>query len=197
MIAKSFFVGMFSITLSVLFSVLPSYADSKTTSGFDYDSENSFEHDSARNSDFHTLRLSVKGMENAGAGVLRVLFSNSEDAFEKSIRSSDDSICKDSEGMSDSVQLVWPKGKAIYCTKMVLDGSEDYTNFELRVPSGGYAVIVYYDENGNNVLDKNLFGKPIELYGFSRDARSAFSSPDFESAVLHIHEDTDREFTIR
>jgi hypothetical protein len=115
MIAKSFFVGMFSITLSVLFSVLPSFADSKTTSGFDYDSENSFEHDSARNSDFHTLRLSVKGMENAGAGVLRVLFSNSEDAFEKSIRSSDDSICKDSEGMSDSVQLVWPKDPERCC----------------------------------------------------------------------------------
>ena len=55
-----------------------------------------------------------------------------------------------------------------------------------KLPFGKYAVKVYHDENGNNKLDKNLFGVPSELYGASNDARSSFGPPPFDKAVFTL-----------
>ena len=49
---------------------------------------------------------------------------------------------------------------------------------------GEYAVTVYHDENGNGKLDKGLFGKPLELYGFSNNARGIISRPDYKKAAF-------------
>jgi uncharacterized protein (DUF2141 family) len=38
------------------------------------------------------------------------------------------------------------------------------------LPEGVYAVSVYQDTNGNEQLDKNIFGIPKEKYGFSNNA---------------------------
>lgn len=51
---------------------------------------------------------------------------------------------------------------------------------------GYYAVAVYHDENANNVFDQGLFGIPLEMYGFSNDARGFFSAPDFEEAKFLV-----------
>jgi len=52
--------------------------------------------------------------------------------------------------------------------------------------AGRYAIAVYHDENGNEVLDANLFGIPTEGYGFSNDARAALTPPRFNAAAFSI-----------
>jgi len=54
-----------------------------------------------------------------------------------------------------------------------------------NIPKGTYAIGVMHDTNTNEKLDKNWVGYPIELYGFSNDARATFSAPSFESASFY------------
>lgn len=58
------------------------------------------------------------------------------------------------------------------------------------LPFGEYAIRVFHDENGNNKLDKNLFGAPTEVYGFSNNARATFGPPDYKKAAF-IFDKTD------
>ena len=51
--------------------------------------------------------------------------------------------------------------------------------------AGRYAVVVYVDRNGNGKLDRGLFGRPIEPYGFSNGGGS-FGPPDFADAVIDV-----------
>lgn len=69
-----------------------------------------------------------------------------------------------------STKVTIAKGKAIHVFK--------------DVPFGEYAVTVYHDENGNDQLDKSMFGKPTEAYGFSNNARGLISSPDYKKAAF-------------
>ncbi len=67
------------------------------------------------------------------------------------------------------------------------------------VTPGEYAVAVFHDENGNNDLDRNLFGIPSEGTGASNDAHNMFGPPSYEDArfilpdtpvhreTMHIH----------
>lgn len=57
--------------------------------------------------------------------------------------------------------------------------------FEGLAP-GEYAVVVYYDLNGNRKLDRGLFGIPLEPLGFSNDVVPVFSAPDFEDAAVAV-----------
>lgn len=56
------------------------------------------------------------------------------------------------------------------------------------IPVGQYAFSAFHDLNGNEKLDTNFVGKPVEPYGFSRDARGTFGPPSFEEAVIQIDE---------
>ncbi len=53
------------------------------------------------------------------------------------------------------------------------------------VPPGRYAIAVYVDRNANGKLDRGLFGKPTEPYGFSNGGGS-FGPPDFADAVIDV-----------
>jgi uncharacterized protein (DUF2141 family) len=50
---------------------------------------------------------------------------------------------------------------------------------------GRYAIAVYVDRNGNGKLDRGLFGKPTEPYGFSNGG-GMFGPPDFADAVIDV-----------
>ena len=65
------------------------------------------------------------------------------------------------------------------------DGAIEHLSFADLAP-GKYAVAAYMDSNGNHKLDSNFVGKPIEPYGFSRDARNRFSAPSFEQAAFEL-----------
>ncbi len=54
-----------------------------------------------------------------------------------------------------------------------------------NIPKGKYAIGIMHDVNKNGKLDKNFFGYPTEIYGFSNNARGTFSAPSFESASFY------------
>jgi uncharacterized protein (DUF2141 family) len=49
---------------------------------------------------------------------------------------------------------------------------------------GRYAAQVFYDQNGNHVLDRALFGVPKEGVGFSNDAKIRLAPPKWDEAVF-------------
>lgn len=53
-----------------------------------------------------------------------------------------------------------------------------------NLPTGTYAIAIFHDENGDGKLNSNLMGIPKEDYGFSNNARSAFSAPTFQEAAF-------------
>lgn len=58
------------------------------------------------------------------------------------------------------------------------------------IPSGKYAVSAFVDSNRDGKLNKNSLGKPTELYGFSRDARSLFGPPSFTESAFELSDGT-------
>jgi len=54
------------------------------------------------------------------------------------------------------------------------------------VPTGDYSAVIYHDLNANGELDRNFFGKPIEPYGFSNNARNLFGIPDFDDSKFSV-----------
>lgn len=55
-----------------------------------------------------------------------------------------------------------------------------------NVPNGTYAVAVFQDENGNQKLDKGMFGIPKEHYGFSNNVLPAMRQATFEEAQFTL-----------
>ena len=72
-------------------------------------------------------------------------------------------------------------------TESTTEDSEDafiYT-FE-NIPSGTYAVAIYHDSNGDEVLNRGAFGMPTEGYGFSNDAPATDGPPRYSDAVVLV-----------
>ena len=61
------------------------------------------------------------------------------------------------------------------------------------LPPGDYAVTAFLDENSNTKLDTNLFGLPIELYGFSRNARNLVGPPPFADAAFRVEDNAQKQ----
>jgi uncharacterized protein (DUF2141 family) len=55
------------------------------------------------------------------------------------------------------------------------------------LPAGSYAVQVMHDENGNNKLDTNFVGMPIEGYGFSNNP-TALRKANYDEARFELGE---------
>lgn len=84
----------------------------------------------------------------------------------------------------------FPRGKPLQVTTAQPGGGKAVLQFT-GLPEGEYAVSAFLDENGNTRLDANVFGVPTELYGFSRNARSALGPPRFADAALRVGSDSD------
>lgn len=54
---------------------------------------------------------------------------------------------------------------------------------------GTYAVGAYHDENGNDHLDTNAMGFPIEGYALSNGIHPMFTRPDFYDAAFTVGPD--------
>jgi uncharacterized protein (DUF2141 family) len=63
------------------------------------------------------------------------------------------------------------------------------------LPTGGYAIALIHDENGNNKLD-TMFGIPKEGFGFSRNPVIRFGAPKFAAARFDVTSGTTHE-TVR
>ena len=62
-----------------------------------------------------------------------------------------------------------------------IDNNRAKIEFE-ELPFGEYAIKAFHDEDANTDLNTNIFGIPIEDYGFSNNARSMFGPPSWEDA---------------
>ena len=63
-----------------------------------------------------------------------------------------------------------------------------------NLPDGEYALAVFHDENGNNILDTNWLGIPKEPIGFSKGKMKTFGPPTFKECVFLVT--SDQEITI-
>lgn len=53
---------------------------------------------------------------------------------------------------------------------------------------GEYAIKYFHDENDNRQLEVNLFGSPIEGYGFSNDAKPSYGPAKYEDMKFTVAE---------
>ena len=67
------------------------------------------------------------------------------------------------------------------------------TNIEWQIEDlayGQYAIAVYHDKNKNGKLDTNILGIPLEVYGFSNNARGKFGPASWNQAKFTVNERT-------
>ncbi len=74
-----------------------------------------------------------------------------------------------------------------------LDGRDEYLMKD--VEPGEYALLVYFDENGNNRIDKNFIGIPKEPLGFSNRYRPK-GPPSYQRAAFQIKQSESRAFDV-
>ena len=55
-----------------------------------------------------------------------------------------------------------------------------------NLPPGTYAVGAFHDENGNDHLDTNFLGLPIEGYALSNGVRVVMAKPTFQQAAFTV-----------
>ena len=58
-----------------------------------------------------------------------------------------------------------------------------------NIIQGKCAVRYFHDENLNQVMETNNFGKPTEGYGFSNNVTGTFGMPPFEKWLFTLNED--------
>jgi len=75
----------------------------------------------------------------------------------------------------------------------VLDGRDEYIMQD--VEPGEYALLVYYDENGNERIDRNFIGIPREPLGFSNRYRPK-GPPVYQRAAFQLQQDDSRSFDV-
>lgn len=67
--------------------------------------------------------------------------------------------------------------------------SQQKAELKLNLPPGQYAIASFYDENGNQKLDRNLAGFPKEKYGFSNNVRGTFGPPALSEQIFTFKAD--------
>jgi len=56
-----------------------------------------------------------------------------------------------------------------------------------EMPYGSYSIKAFHDENGNNRLDTDFWGRPTECYGFSNNAEGRFGPPPFSKTTITLN----------
>ncbi len=78
-------------------------------------------------------------------------------------------------------------GSAAQLREPAVEGSLTVTAEDL--PAGEYAIRVMHDVNGNNELDANYVGMPVEPYAFSNNARGTFGPAKWKDARFVLQGD--------
>lgn len=68
------------------------------------------------------------------------------------------------------------KDKALAKIKSGISNKQSKLQF-LELKPGNYAVAVYHDKNNNGKIDRSIFGKPKEAYGFSNNPKRPRRGP--------------------
>jgi uncharacterized protein (DUF2141 family) len=76
------------------------------------------------------------------------------------------------------------EGREIEIDAKTLTAATVFTN----LPRGVYAVNLFHDENMNDKMDTNLFGMPVEGYGFSNNPAKRMGKPGFDETNFHLNQ---------
>ena len=57
-----------------------------------------------------------------------------------------------------------------------------------KLPQGEYAIRYFHDQNGNQKMDMNLFGMPLEGFGYSNDAKPNMGPASYQQMKFEIPE---------
>ncbi len=57
-----------------------------------------------------------------------------------------------------------------------------------KLPQGIYSANLFHDENMNGKLDTNLFGMPVEGYGFSNNPKKRTGKPGFDETNFQLNQ---------
>lgn len=126
-----------------------------------------------RAADAADLTIVVKNVQQDAGQVLLGLFSNPE-SFPKTISQGTMASAKE-RSAAGQVRLIF-KGLA----------------------AGQYVATAFHDLDSNGKLSANMFGLPVEPYGFSNNARGNFGPPAFKDAAITLgDEDLTIEVTLK
>lgn len=89
------------------------------------------------------------------------------------------SLYKSAEGFPDQPRKAYRMGSIPVQSTSVTLSIE-------KIPTGKYALAVIHDKNGNEKLDKNKLGIPVESVGFSNNVMGAFGPPKFLRSQFNI-----------
>ncbi len=60
-----------------------------------------------------------------------------------------------------------------------------------NLPAGDYALAIFHDKNGNDILDTNWLGIPKEKVAFSKSKMKTFGPPKYEECRFKVEGDTE------
>ena len=111
-----------------------------------------------------TLRVEIVGLENVEGKVIISVYDNEDDWLGKGAV------------VTETVDIVSARVDGLVVN-------------ELNLPTGNYAVSLFYDENDNGQLDSNFIGIPKEPVALSNNARPRFGPPRYRDAVFALEAD--------
>lgn len=88
------------------------------------------------------------------------------------------------------------RGKQFKGKVSAIEGKKAVVRFE-DLPTGNYAIASFHDKNKNGFMDKNVFGLPLESYGFSNQARGTLGPPSFSDAKVRVEKDQKIEIRVK
>ncbi len=92
----------------------------------------------------------------------------------------------------------FPNGKNAAIQNQVADANDNILTVTFaNLKPGKYALAVQHDLNKDGKLNRNALGIPTERYGFSNNARSAFSPPSFEEAAFPLESNLTQTITVK
>jgi uncharacterized protein (DUF2141 family) len=59
-----------------------------------------------------------------------------------------------------------------------------------NAPLNDYGIRYYHDENDNASMETNLFGMPLEGYGYSNNAKANYGPVDYSQIKFHMTNET-------
>ena len=93
----------------------------------------------------------------------------------------------------DSANAFGAQSNPVKIVRYKLNDAEPYIIDDLS--SGEYALLVYYDENDNQRIDRNFIGIPVEPIGFS-NRYAPKAPPSFSRAAFVLSKDETRHFDV-
>jgi len=58
-----------------------------------------------------------------------------------------------------------------------------------NLPAGNYSISYFHDANANMKMDRDKYGRPLEGYGFSNNAKAIMKAPEFGKTIFAFNSD--------